>query len=98
MGGRQAAVDNSGAARSPMRPGISSRPSSGTGWNLGAGRLPRLMVSRKIGQGSYGRALPSALVAGHHTGGHGELSGIREQPEILKLQPKQSNPTDGLLA
>lgn len=91
MGGSQAAVDSSGAARSPIRPRISSRPSSGTGWNFGGGRLMRLMVSRKIGQGSYGRALAGALMAGHHTGGHGELSGIREQPEIWAAT-KQSNP------
>jgi hypothetical protein len=82
MGGSQAAVDSSGAARSPIRPRIPSRPSSATGWNFGGGRLVRLMVSRKIGQGSYGRALAGALMAGHPTGGHGELSGIREQPEI----------------
>ena len=97
MGGSQAAVDNSGAARSSMHPRISSRPSSGTGWNFGAGRLTRLMVSTRIGQGSYGRALASALMAGHHTGGHGELSGIREQPKI-GTATKQPNPTDGLLA
>jgi hypothetical protein len=82
MGGSQAAVDSSGAASSPIRPRIPSRPSSATGWNFGGGRLVRLMVSKKIGQGSYGRALAGALMAGHHTGGHGELSGIREQPEI----------------